>query len=280
MIIFDKIAELDAFLEEKRKLKVTIGFVPTMGALHAGHLSLINYSKMACGITVCSIFVNPNQFNNQEDLKKYPRTPKEDILMLEKANCDVLFMPEVNGIYPEKVFETYNFGELENILEGKYRPGHFNGVAQVVSRLFTIVKPDKAYFGSKDYQQVLIVKALVQKLNFNIDIISCPILREPDGLAMSSRNVLLSVEERRLASLIPIWMKEAIKILKRNGIAMAKTYISQEISQHASIQLEYFEVCRADNLMPLDEVSNSTKGIALIALYVGKIRLIDNFIVE
>jgi pantoate--beta-alanine ligase len=280
MIIFDKIAELNAFLEEKRKLKATIGFVPTMGALHTGHLSLINYSKIECGITVCSIFVNPNQFNNQEDLRKYPRTPKEDIQMLEKVDCDVLFMPEVNEIYPTRVIDNYDFGELQNILEGQFRPGHFNGVAQVVSRLFEIVKPNKAYFGSKDYQQVLIVKALVQQLNLNIEIVSCPILREPDGLAMSSRNVLLTVEERRLASLIPTWMKEAIKILKSDGIAKAKAYISRETSQYASIKLEYFEVCQPDNLMPLYEELKSMNCIVLIALYVGKIRLIDNLIVD
>lgn len=275
MLIFTKIAELRAFLKGIKDVNQSVGFVPTMGALHNGHISLIAISKKACNITVCSIFVNPTQFNDKADLKRYPRMPEKDAAFLEKAGCDVLFMPSVEEIYPTEKKETYDFGYLNTVLEGKYRPGHFNGVAQVVKRLFEIVAPDKAFFGSKDYQQVMIIKALVKQMNSNIEIVNCPILREADGLAMSSRNTLLSKEEREIASLVPKIMQEAKQIALTTGINEAKQFVSDEILKIQDMKLEYYEICDAD-LNELTDTKQVKNAIALIAVFVGKIRLIDN----
>jgi pantoate--beta-alanine ligase len=214
-----------------------------MGALHNGHISLIEASRKSCQITICSIFVNPTQFNDKKDLERYPRTPDKDIQLLEKANCSALFLPDADEIYPKTEEKTnFDFGNLDKLLEGKYRPGHFNGVAQVVKRLFEIVTPHKAFFGSKDFQQVLIVKALTNKLNLNIDIISCPILREPDGLAMSSRNTLLSNNEREIAGLIPKIMRDAKLVILTKGIIEAKQFVLNQVSKEPLMNLDYFEI--------------------------------------
>ncbi len=276
MLIFTKIADLKGFLKQIKSSGHTVGFVPTMGALHNGHISLISISKKACNITVCSIFVNPTQFNDKADLKRYPRMPEKDAAFLENAGCDVLFLPSVEEVYPNgPVTETYDFGYLNTVLEGKYRPGHFNGVAQVVKRLFEIVEPDKAFFGSKDYQQVMIIKALVKQMQSPIEIVNCPILRETDGLAMSSRNALLSEEERRVASLVPKIMQEAKHIALTNGVKRAKDFVSAEILKVPIMKLEYFEICNAE-LKEISEIEPSIKAVALVAVFVGKIRLIDN----
>ncbi len=276
MLIFTKIVDLKGFLKQIKAEGRTVGFVPTMGALHNGHISLISISKSVCSLTVCSIFVNPTQFNDKADLKRYPRMPEKDAAFLENAGCDVLFMPSVEEVYPNgPVTETYNFGYLNTVLEGKYRPGHFNGVAQVVKRLFEIVEPDKAFFGSKDYQQVMIIKALVKQMHSSIEIVNCPILREADGLAMSSRNALLSEEERRIASLVPKIMQEAKHIALINGIKRAKDFVAAEILKVPVMKLEYFEICTAD-LNEIEKIDPSVKAVALIAVFVGKIRLIDN----
>ncbi len=277
MIIITKIVDLQVFLSKKISQTKTIGFVPTMGALHLGHLSLIAQSKKQCNLTVCSIFVNPTQFNDATDLKKYPRMPKKDAELLKSVGCDVLFMPTVNEIYPTKDTRQFNFGYLDTLLEGANRPGHFNGVAQVVSRLFELVKPTKAFFGSKDYQQVMIVKALVKQLNLPIKIIACPILREKDGLAMSSRNMLLSPTERKAAKLIPLLMQQS-KTLKKEGktIAEIKHYIKTELTNHTIYKLNYFAICNATTLKNAKKFTTNNTYVALIACYVGNIRLIDN----
>ncbi|MBL7910710.1 MAG: pantoate--beta-alanine ligase [Bacteroidia bacterium] len=275
MLIFTKIAELKGFLKQIKSAGHTVGFVPTMGALHNGHISLISISKKASNITVCSIFVNPTQFNDKADLKRYPRTPEKDAAFLEKAGCDVLFMPSVEEIYPTEKKETYDFGYLNTVLEGKYRPGHFNGVAQVVKRLFEIVEPDKAFFGSKDYQQVMIIKALVKQMHSTIEIVNCPILREEDGLAMSSRNMLLSEEERHIAALIPKIMEVAKQLALIKGVDEAKHFVNKEVERFEDMKLEYFEICDVD-LHEISKIDPSVKAIALIAVFVGKIRLIDN----
>lgn len=279
MLIFTKIAELKGFLKQIKSAGHTVGFVPTMGALHNGHISLISISKNASNITVCSIFVNPTQFNDKADLKRYPRMPEKDAAFLEKAGCDVLFMPSVEEIYPTEKKETYDFGYLNTVLEGKYRPGHFNGVAQVVKRLFEIVEPDKAFFGSKDYQQVMIIKALVKQMRSNIEIVNCPILREEDGLAMSSRNMLLSQEERHIAALIPKIMEVAKQLALIKGINEAKQFVSNEVERFEDMKLEYFEICDVD-LKEISKIDPSVKAIALIAVFVGKIRLIDNLMLN
>lgn len=277
MLIFTKIGELQAFLVQKKTEKKTIGFVPTMGALHAGHISLINSSKKSCDLTVCSIFVNPTQFNDKKDLERYPKTPETDLEMLKEALCDVVFMPSAEEMYPTKDERVFDFGYLDKVLEGDHRPGHFNGVAQIVSRLFDIVKPDKAFFGSKDYQQVMIIKALVELLHYKTEIVTCPTLREPDDLAMSSRNTLLNAKEREVAKIIPKLMQEA-KRMKESGkeIPEIKEHVVSELNMRGNYELDYFTICDADSLKELNSFSEAKKHVALIACYVGKIRLIDN----
>lgn len=280
MLVLHKIDEIKAAISKEKAKNNIIGFVPTMGALHQGHISLINYSKQQTDITVCSIFVNPTQFNNQADLKHYPRTPEADIKLLEAAGCDILYMPEVSDVYPENDTRKFDFGYLDTILEGATRPGHFNGVGQVVSILLEGVKPDKAFFGSKDYQQVMVVKSLVKQLNLQVEIIPCPILRESDGLAMSSRNTRLSPEERKIAAFIPQWMQEAIVIIKKNGIEAAKQFINEKVSKISEMKLDYYEVCDAETLESISEIKPNQKAVTLIAVFVGNIRLIDNWIIE
>jgi len=280
MLVLHKIDEIKAVISQEKAKNKTIGFVPTMGALHQGHISLINYSKKETDITICSIFVNPTQFNNPSDLKHYPRTPEADIKLLEVAGCDVLYMPEVSDVYPENDIRKFDFGYLDTILEGATRPGHFNGVGQVVSILLEGVKPDKAFFGSKDYQQVMVVKSLVKQLNLPVEIIACPILREPDGLAMSSRNVRLNEQERLEAAAIPEMMKLGNQILKLYGIAEAKKYINSVVATIPNMKLEYYEVCDAETLELLTEFNPKQKAVSLIAVFVGNIRLIDNWMVN
>ena len=279
MLIFRQIIEVKLFLAELQQQKRTIGFVPTMGALHQGHISLIEVSKQQCDVTVCSIFVNPTQFNNSEDLTRYPRTPEVDIQLLKDSGCDVLYMPDVNDIYPEPDTRQFDFGYLDTILEAEHRPGHYNGVGQVVSILLEGIKPHKAFFGSKDYQQVMIIKSLVKQLNLEVEIISCPILRENDGLAMSSRNTLLTDEERKTASLIPIMMQKAKELVIEYGIDKAKLFVSDEISKVSMMKLDYYEVCDAETLKPIVSLNHNQKAISLIAVFVGKIRLIDNLMI-
>lgn len=277
MLIFNKIADLQGYLSPLKSSNLTVGFVPTMGALHKGHLSLIEASKKVCSLTVCSIFVNPTQFNDPKDLERYPRTPEKDIKMLESAGCDVLFMPAVEEMYPGgSKKEFFDFGLLDKILEGAFRPGHFSGVAQVVKRLFEIVRPDKAFFGSKDYQQVMIVKALVKQMNAEIEIVPCPILREPDGLAMSSRNTLLTATERATASNVPEIMADAVTEIRTYGIERARSFVQDRISKIQDCRFDYFEVCDAATLEPVTTLETNKNYVALIALFVGKIRLIDN----
>jgi len=264
------------YLNSFENKHLSIGFVPTMGALHSGHVSLLENAKKHCDLSVCSIFVNPRQFNDPEDLKRYPRTPEKDSALLRQHGCDVLFMPEVEEIYPEKPHESYDFGRLDKLLEGAHRPGHFNGVAQVLSRFFNLVRPSKAFFGEKDFQQMLIVKALVSQMGLKMEVVPCPIVRESDGLAMSSRNALLSEKERQLAANIPLWLKMAAKQLIGSEIEVVKQVILNETLNHPELQLDYFEVCHPETLAPFSGKLNGRAAIALIAIYTGKIRLIDN----
>lgn len=281
MLIITKIRELQSFIADKKAGNFSVGFVPTMGALHDGHISLINSSNMECDITVCSIFVNPTQFNDKKDLERYPKTPQDDIKMLKNADCDFAFMPSAEEMYPEKDEREFDFGYLDKILEGDHRPGHFNGVAQIVSRLFDVVKPDKAFFGSKDYQQVMIIRALVKKLNYPITIITCPTLREADGLAMSSRNMLLNAKEREVAKIIPKLMQEANELkYKGKEVGEIKDHVISELNKRGNYELDYFTICDADNLKEIKTFSEVKNHVALIACYVGKIRLIDNIMMS
>ena len=277
MIITTNKIELGKIIASEREKGKSIGFVPTMGALHLGHISLIDHSKKQSDFTVCSIFVNPNQFNDKADLERYPRMPEKDAVMLEKGGCDLLFLPDVTEVYPEEDKRVFEFGNLDKILEGAHRPGHFNGVAQVVSRLFDMVKPDKAFFGLKDYQQLLVIKHLTRLLNFKIEVVACPILREPDGLAMSSRNMLLKPEERKAAALIPTLLNSSKQQLL-NGVSIAEIRQNtlRQLAQNPLYKLDYLELCDAKDLSPITSLNKQGASIILIACYVGKIRLIDN----
>lgn len=277
MLIFSKITEVQGILAPLIAQGKKIGFVPTMGALHQGHLSLIKQAQSQCDYTVCSIFVNPTQFNDKSDLERYPRMPEKDAELLKTVKCDLLFLPQVEEIYPKMGQATFDFGNLNTILEAEHRPGHFNGVAQVVKRFFEIVQPTVAYFGSKDFQQVMIIKALIKHMQSPIQIVACPILREPDGLAMSSRNTLLSPEERKVAALIPQIMQKARSIALENGIESAKQFVESEISRQPFMKLDYYAICDSQTLSTATtNLKETSKLISLIAVFVGKIRLIDN----
>lgn len=279
MTICGTIVEVSRILDEYRKRGEVIGFVPTMGALHEGHLSLLAESKKQCSISVCSIFVNPTQFNDAKDLERYPRMPEQDCQMLEEHGCDVVFMPSVNEMYPQPDLRKFDFGRLDKVLDGEHRPGHFNGVAQVVSRLFDIIKPHKAFFGLKDYQQVLVIKKMVEQLKMNVEIVPCPILREPDGLAMSSRNILLNPEERKAASLIPKVMQMAKENASKMALPVLKNKLLEELKKKPLLKPDYIEFCDADTLESIDSIKPGQKIICLVAIFSGKIRLIDNTLI-
>jgi pantoate--beta-alanine ligase len=278
MEIFKEITSLKAFLSQKRG-SVPIGLVPTMGALHAGHMSLIEASKSENGLTICSIFVNPAQFNNPKDLEKYPRTLERDVEMLKRAGCDIVFAPEAKDMYETEPTIKFDFGDLDKILEGKYRPGHFSGVALVVAKFFNIVQPTIAYFGQKDFQQFKIIQRLVKELKFDLHLKPMPILREPDGLAMSSRNLRLNDTERKKATILFQSLVEGSKLL-RNGMPLSevKDTVKQKCESIDDVRLEYFELASMENLKSLENVTEN--AILLIAAYVGEVRLIDNLLMN
>jgi pantoate--beta-alanine ligase len=278
MEIFKEILALKAFLSQKGN-SISTGLVPTMGALHAGHLSLIEASKLENQLTVCSIFVNPAQFNNLKDLEKYPRTLERDLGMLEKSGCDVVFAPEAKMMYESEPTLKFDFGELDKILEGKFRPGHFSGVALIVSKFFHIVKPTVAYFGQKDFQQFKIVEKLVTELKFDLQLKSMPIHREADGLAMSSRNMRLNESERKKAIVFYQALTEAKNRLKKGvSISDVKEFVKNKCESVEGIKLDYFELANAENLKSLESVTD--RAILLIAGFVGEIRLIDNLLLH
>ena len=280
MIIFKKAADLQIFLRDKT---ASTGFVPTMGALHSGHISLINTSKQADSNTVCSIFVNPVQFNDPKDYEKYPITIEKDILMLEQAGCDVLFLPSVHEIYPQGTQQgkKYNLGYLETVLEGKYRPGDFQCVCMVMDRLLNIVTCRNLYIGQKDYQQCMVIKKLVELkgLQGSLSVNICSTLREKDGLAMSSRNMRLNEAERKKA----ITIFHALEYLKENCAAgnldQVKSH-AEEMLKENGFKPDYVEIADAENLSPLSEWNGKTKIMALIAAFMNDVRLIDNMVLN
>lgn len=269
------IAQLQEILLNFKLSGKSIGFVPTMGALHAGHISLIEKAKVENDIVVCSIFVNPTQFNDPNDLIKYPRTPEQDKHLLLNAGCDILFSPAVDEMYPEKDSRMFDFGELDKVMEGAHRPGHFNGVAQIVSKLFDAVKPDRAYFGKKDFQQLAIIKYITRQLNLPVQIIPCETMREKDGLAMSSRNVRLNEQERLQA----LQLSKVLFFVKENAAQLSVKELKEKANEMLStfdlIKREYFEIADADTLQTVDRIVPG-KTVACIAAFVGNVRLIDN----
>lgn len=280
MKLFTTQEELGAYIADIRNQSQTIGFVPTMGALHSGHLSLIRRARQENDIVVCSIFVNPLQFNNPDDLKKYPRTLTEDLAILEPAGCDAVFYPTAEEMYPDEVNEKYSFNHLDKVMEGKFRPGHFDGVAVVVNRLFKMVLPHRAYFGLKDFQQIAIVKSMMLQTNSPVELIPCPIVREADGLAMSSRNVRLSAEGRKLAPFIFETLKWGKQQLKKASPAEVTRMVLDRFKLHPEFEPEYFEIVDSDTLMPVETFESSDPPVACIAVWLDQVRLIDNLVYD
>ncbi|MBN2597008.1 pantoate--beta-alanine ligase [Labilibaculum sp.] len=276
MEIVKLVAEIKSKISKFKAEGKTIGFVPTMGALHEGHLSLVDTSVKNNDITVVSIFVNPTQFNNPEDLSTYPRTIEKDLEKLSVYQPDLIFIPEVNEIYPEPDTRIFDFGMLDRVMEGKNRPGHFNGVAQVVSKLFDIVRPDNACFGQKDFQQVAVIKQMTKDLKLNVNIVSCPIIRENDGLAMSSRNVLLSEDQRKNACKISETLFKARNLAAELSVSQLKEWVVEEINKNIYLSVEYFEIVNDTTLEVINDWNESNNKIGCITVQVGKIRLIDN----
>jgi pantoate--beta-alanine ligase len=279
MYVIESLAEIKNISQQIRRAGKTLGFVPTMGALHAGHLQLLQTARAENQVVCCSIFVNPIQFNNADDYQHYPRVVEADIRVLEENQCDFLFLPKAADMYPRPLGLSFHFGALETVMEGQFRPGHFSGVAAVVSKLFHLVNPHKAYFGQKDLQQYLIIRRLVEDLNFNLELVCHPIIRENDGLAMSSRNRRLSEPERRQAVELYKSLTLARQWLQTKSVTEVKAAVADYLKRFAYIRLEYFEVADAADLQPL-AAAESPNGVALcIAAYLGGIRLIDNIIV-
>lgn len=278
MEIIRAASELKARLAALRKAGKIIGFVPTMGALHEGHLSLVKEAAGHSDVVVMSIFVNPNQFNNASDLERYPRDLQKDAALLEGTACELLFVPSVKEVYPEPDQRVFDFGDLDKVMEGKFRPGHFNGVAQVVSRLFDLVAPHKAFFGEKDFQQLAVVRAMVRQLNYPVEIVPCPIVREADGLAMSSRNMLLSTLQRKNAPQIALTLSESCNFAATHSVAETKQQVVDAINAVPELEVEYFEIVDGNSLQAVGSWEESSYVVGCIAVFAGEVRLIDNVI--
>jgi pantoate--beta-alanine ligase len=283
MIIFKKPADIQNFIKPSKLANKKIGFTPTMGALHAGHISLVEAAKKENDIVISSIFVNPTQFNDPEDFKKYPITLDKDIAMFESAGCNVLFIPTINDIYPGGTnnLRYYDLGYLETVLEGKFRPGHFQGVCQVVHRLLEIVMPDNLYLGQKDYQQCMVIKRLIQLvgLDSKIKVNICPTLREDDGLAMSSRNVRLSSDERKKATTISAALQFIKQNIKEENISPIKEKARQMLLEK-DFKIDYAEIADANTLEIIENWDGKQKIVALVAAFFGNVRLIDNMVLN
>jgi pantoate--beta-alanine ligase len=281
MIIFKHAAQLARYLEQERKKQQTIGFVPTMGALHQGHLDLITQCRQQTDITVCSIFVNPTQFNNVADYEKYPNTPEQDIGKLESIDTDILFLPSIAEMYARGTasLEQYDLGYLETVLEGQYRPGHFQGVCQVMSRLLAMVMPDQLFMGQKDYQQCMVVSRLIELQQFPVKLVTCPTIREADGLAMSSRNMRLLPEDRKKAVTIYQCLLYIKKHLHNHPWEQLKTEAEAMLTQQG-FTVDYVALAKAENLDIITAGRPAaTPLVALIAAFLHDVRLIDNLIV-
>ena len=278
MKVFKKIVELQNALFEERKQGKIIGLVPTMGALHEGHASLVRRSVNENGVTVVSVFVNPTQFNDKNDLKNYPRDLEADCRLLESCGADYVLAPEVEEMYPTPDTRHFEFPPVSTVMEGAHRPGHFNGVCQVVSRLFYIVRPDRAYFGEKDWQQIAVVKAMVRQLGLGVEIVECPIVRDDDGLARSSRNSLLAPEERAIAPAIYKALKNSLTYAKKHTLNETHDKVVTDINKVDGLDVEYFSIVDGNTLQDLDEWEDSSYVVGCITVYCGKtpIRLIDH----
>ena len=278
MKVIKSIAEICEILSKLREEGKTIGLVPTMGALHQGHVSLVERSVQETDVTVVSIFVNPTQFNNPDDLKTYPRTLEKDLKLLLKASANLVFAPSENEMYPQPDTRIFKFGHLDQVMEGKNRPGHFNGVAQIVSRLFEIVNPHKAYFGQKDFQQVAVIKQMVNQLNLPVEIVPCPIIREEDGLAMSSRNMLLTPLQRKNVPLISQTLFKARNFVSEISVSELKKWVIDQINANSCLEVEYFHIVDDTTLESIQDWDQPNIKVGCITVQVGDVRLIDNII--
>lgn len=276
MKVIHTVSGLNLALQSIRCKGDSIGFVPTMGALHEGHATLIRQSIADNECTVVSLFVNPTQFNNSDDLLLYPRTPEADEQLLQELGVNFLFAPSVEEVYPEPDRRVFDFGMLDKVMEGRYRPGHFNGVAQVVSRLFSFVQPDKAYFGEKDFQQLAIVRQMTAMLHIPVEIVGVPIVREQSGLAMSSRNQRLSLAEQELASRIYHVLRDSLQMKRDDAPQEIASWVVQEINNVPGLRVEYYEIVDGYSLQPLASWGESDWPVGCIAVYCGEVRLIDN----
>lgn len=284
MNTFSTIAELTAAIEKAKAAGKSIGLVPTMGALHEGHLSLVERARKENDIVAVSVFVNPIQFNNKEDLAKYPRTVENDLVLLEKAGTDIAFTPSVEEMYPEPVTTVYHFGPIEEVMEGPRRPGHFSGVAVVVRRLFELTQPDRAYFGEKDFQQVAIIRELLRQMNSSIQLIPCPIVRADDGLALSSRNMRLSKEAREIAPTIYATLQQAVEMSEFEDVDDVKLWVLDTLASFHEVndlpnglcfEPEYFEIVDDTTLQPIENWDDTKGSVGCIAVWLDGVRLID-----
>ena len=279
MLVFKTIKKIQSHIHELKASGKKIGFVPTMGALHNGHLSLVNESLKDNDITICSIYVNPTQFNDQEDLYKYPKNHEGDIEMLKKAGCDMVFIPSDKEMYPQKPSIKISFGPIEQALEGKFRPGHFAGVGLIVSKLFHIISPGKAYFGQKDLQQFYIIKKLVDELGFSVDLVQVPTVREENGLAMSSRNERLTKEERGQAALLYQSLSKGKELLlSGQTVHDTRSFVVKKFDGVSSVTLEYFEIIETKHFQSIESIGSYDEVALCIAATIGKVRLIDNLL--
>ncbi len=276
MEIIREVALLRSRVEEERRCGRSVGLVPTMGALHAGHISLIDRARKENDIVVVSVFVNPTQFNNSEDLRTYPRTEEADCEKMKNAGVDIAFIPSVEEIYPEPDTRVFDLGPVAEVMEGPMRPGHFNGVAQIVSKLFDMVQPHRAYFGEKDFQQIAVIRRMVELEGFNIEIIYCPIKREDDGLAMSSRNVRLTSSQRAIAPAIHKTLVASLDYAKNHTVEETKQNIICEINAQPEMEVEYYEIVDSLTMQPITDWNDSNCPVGCITVYCGEVRLIDN----
>ena len=276
MKIYKTTKGLENALQKLRAESKSIGLVPTMGALHAGHLSLVKRCVEENDVCVVSVFVNPTQFNNQTDLEKYPRTLEADAALRAGAKCSILFDPSVKQIYPKPDTRVFDFGQLDKVMEGVHRPGHFNGVGQVVSRLFDIVKPGKAYFGEKDYQQLAIIRKMVKDYKYPIQIVGCPIVREKDGMALSSRNMRLSKDERKRAVRISQTLFKSVEMVATKSLEEVKQWVIDEINKDSILNVEYYEIVNSETMQSVKSWKDADKITGCITVYCGEVRLIDN----
>lgn len=277
MEIVSTIASLKKAIKNFRDKGENVGLVPTMGALHKGHISLVKKCIAENGCCVVSVFVNPTQFNDKKDLLLYPRTPQEDYRLLEEAGCNIVFAPEVEEMYPEEDTRIFNLGPVAEVMEGKFRPGHFNGVAQIVSKLFYAVEPDNAYFGEKDFQQIAVIRSMAKELKLdNINIIAVPIVREEDGLALSSRNRRLSPEQRKNAPKIWETLNKSCKFAESHTVAETAGFVIDSLNAIEQMRVEYYEIVDGNTLMPVSDWNETDYIVGCITVFCGEVRLIDN----